>query len=53
MIKMYIFTRFDPHAGTGYTLDLGIISLNIKELMIKFSVDTGRELSPFSLKRLP
>ena len=36
-------TRFDPCTGKGSTLDVGVISLNIKEALVKFSVDTERE----------
>ena len=46
-------TRIDPHTGKGSTLDLGIVSLNIKNLIIKFEVDTNRNWSPFALKPLP
>ena len=38
-----IHTRFDPRTGKGSTLDVLIISLNISEVLVKFSVDTRRE----------
>jgi hypothetical protein len=46
-------TPIDPHTGKGSTLDLGIVSLNIKNLIIKFEKDTNRNWSPFALKPLP
>ena len=46
-----ISTRIDPHTGKGSTLDVGAVSLNIKDLVIKFEVDTDRNWSPFSLKQ--
>mgnify|MGYP001298422120 FL=1 len=48
-----ISTRIDPHTGQGSTLDLGVISVNIKDLIVKFEVDMDRNWSPFSLKPLP
>ena len=47
-----ISTRIDPHTGNGSTLDVGAVSLNIKDLVIKFEVDPDRNCSPFSLKHL-
>ena len=47
-----ISTRIDPHTGKGSTLDLGVVSLNIKNLIMNFEVDTGRNWSPFSLKHV-
>jgi hypothetical protein len=37
-----ISTCIDPHTGKGSTLDLGVVSLNIKYLIMNFEVDTGR-----------
>ena len=45
-------TRIDPHTGKGSTLGLGVVSLNIKNLIMKFEVDTDRNWSPFSLKQV-
>ena len=48
-----VSTRIEPHTGKGSTLDLGIISLTIKDLIIKFSVDIGRDWSPLALTTIP
>ena len=41
--------RIDPYTGKGSTLDLGVVLLNIKNLITNFKVDTSRNWSPFSL----
>ena len=46
-------TRFNPCTDKGSALNVGVISRNIKEALVKFSVDTEREWSPFTLRKLP
>ena len=41
-----VHTRFDQHTGKESTLDVGIISLNIREVLVKFSVDLNGHPSP-------
>ena len=42
--KKEIHTRIDPFTGKGSTLDLGVISENIRKLITSFEVDTNRNL---------
>ena len=51
--KKDIPTRIDPHTKKGSTLDLGVVSVNIRHLISKFEVDTFRKWSPFSIRKLP
>jgi hypothetical protein len=48
-----ISTRIDPFTKKGSTLDLGVVSINIKNLISNFEVDTYKKWSPFSIKTLP
>ena len=48
-----ISMRIDPFTKKGSTLDLGVVSINIKNLITNFEVDTYKKWSPFSKKTLP
>ena len=45
-------TRIDPVTGKGSVLDLGIVSKSIVSLVSNFTVDSDRNWSPFSLRKV-
>ena len=45
-------TRLDPVTWKGSVLDLGIVSKNIQSLVSSFTVDSDRNWSPFSLRKV-
>ena len=45
-------TRVDPHTGKGSTLDLAIVSKNIEGCVKEVSVDTDRNFTPFSMRKV-
>ena len=44
-------TRWDPASGNGSTLDLGIVSTNIKGAVQSFEVDMMKKWTPFALMK--
>ena len=46
-------TQIDPYTGKGSTLELGVVSINSKNLITNFEVDTKRNWSPFGIKPVP
>ena len=44
-------TRFDPSTGKGSTLDVGVISVNLKANLLEFKVDVNKEWTPFSMSK--
>ena len=44
-------TRIDPCTCKWSTLDIGVISTNIRHNMVKFKVDTKKEWIPFSMSK--
>ena len=45
-------TRYDPVTGKGSVLDLGIISSNISNNVRNFEIDSHKNWTPFSLKKI-
>jgi hypothetical protein len=44
-----VHTRIDPATKKGSTLDLGVISINLKPRITEFKVDTEKEWTPYSM----
>ena len=44
-----VHTRIDPATKKGSTLDLGVISINLKTKITEFKVDTEKEWTPYSM----
>merc|ERR1711884_954487 len=50
--NLNIPTRVDPHTGKGSTLDLAIVSKNIEGCVKEVRVDTDRNFTPFSMRKV-
>ena len=46
-----VHTRIDPAIKKGSTLDLGVISINLKTRVTEFKVDTKREWTPYTMSK--
>ena len=46
-----VHTRIDPATKRGSTLDLGVISINLKTRITEFKVDTKREWTPYTMSK--
>ena len=49
--KKHVHTRIDPATKKGSTLDLGVISINLKPHVTGFKVDTNREWTPYAMSK--
>ena len=46
----HVHTRIDPCTKKGSTLDVGVISINLRPNVTGFKVDTNKEWTPFVMK---
>ena len=46
-----VHTRIDPATKKGSTLDLGVISINLKTRITEFKVDTKKEWTPYTMSK--
>ena len=46
-----IHTRIDPCTKKGSTLDVGIISVNLRQNVTGFKVDTKKEWTPYAMSK--
>ena len=44
-------TRIDPCTKKGSTLDVGVISMNLRQNILGFKVDTKKEWTPYSMSK--
>ena len=47
----HVHTRIDPGTKKGSTLDLGVISINLKSRVTGFKVDINREWTPYTMSK--
>ena len=47
----HVHTRIDPATKKGSTLDLGVISINLKSNVTGFKVDTNKEWTPYTMSK--